>query len=264
MRFSEHLKKASLVGAFFVSVFFSLQARALCSADGPLSRVAVDTVIDGDTLRLGDGRSVRLIGLNAPEMGHKGRRAEPYAEAARQRLQVLVKASGGHIDLRLGQQPRDHYGRVLAHGFDKHGDNLEAALLGEGLGFFVAIAPNTALAGCHRAVEQGARIAGKGVWRHSPVISTRELRHSGFALVRARVDRLEKNRGGVWLELDGPLVVQIPRETVAKFTDLLSDLSGKEIEIRGWVIDRKGRADLSRQARWQLKASHPSMLVPLP
>jgi endonuclease YncB( thermonuclease family) len=264
MRFSEHLKKASLVGAFFVFVLFSLQARALCPADGPLSRVAVDTVIDGDTLRLGDGRSVRLIGLNAPEMGRKGRSAEPFAEAARRRLQALVKASNGHIDLRLGQQARDHYGRVLAHGFDKHGDNLEAALLGEGLGFFVAIEPNIALAGCHRAVEREARITGKGIWHQSPVISTRELRRSGFALVRGRVDRLERNRGGVWLELDGPLVVQIPREAVAKFTDLLSNLPGKEVEVRGWVIDRKGRADLSRQARWLLKASHPSMLVPLP
>ena len=77
MRFSEHLKEASLVGAFFVSIFFSLQAAALCPASEPLSRVKVATVIDGDTLRLVDGRSVRLIGLNATEMGRKGRSAEP-------------------------------------------------------------------------------------------------------------------------------------------------------------------------------------------
>lgn len=264
MRFSEHLKKASLVGAFFVSVLFSLQVQALCPASGPLSRVAVDTVIDGDTLRLVDGRNVRLLGLNAPEMGRKGRTAEPFADAARRRLRALVNTSGGYIDLSLGREARDRYGRVLAHAFDLRGDNLEAVLLAEGLGFFVAIAPNTALASCHRLIERGARTAGKGVWRQSPLVSTGGLRRGGFALVRARVDRLEVNRGGVWLELDGSLVIQIPREAVAAFGDSLAGLPGKEVEARGWVVDRKGRADLSRQARWLLRVSHPSMLVSLP
>lgn len=264
MRFSEQLKKASLVGAFFVCAIFSLQTQAFCPVSGPLSRVKVATVIDGDTLRLADGRNVRLIGVNAPEVGRKGRSAEPFADAARQRLQALVKASGGRLDLRLGQQARDHYGRLLAHAFNDRGENLEAVLLAEGLGFFVAIAPNSLLADCHRAVERQARSAGEGVWRRSPVISTERLRHGGFALVRARVDRLEVNRGGVWLELDGPLVLQIPRDAVAGFDDSLKDLPGKEIEARGWVVDRKGRANLSQQARWLLRISHPSMLAPLP
>ncbi|HCJ29646.1 MAG TPA: nuclease, partial [Pseudomonas sp.] len=114
------------------------------------------------------------------------------------------------------------------------------------------------------AVERQARYAGKGVWRQSPVMSADRLRRGGFALVRARVDRLEANRGGVWLELDGSLVLQIPRQSVAAFADSLADLPGKEVEARGWVIDRKGRADLSRQARWLMKISHPSMLAPLP
>ena len=263
MRFSE-LKKASLVGAFFVSIFFSLQAAALCPVSEPLSRVKVATVIDGDTLRLVDGRSVRLIGLNATEMGRKGRSAEPFAEAARNRLQSLVSANDGHVAIRIGQQPRDHYGRILAHAFDEHGENLEALLLAEGLGFFVAIAPNVSLAECQRAAERQARSAGRGVWRKPPVIATERVRSGGFAIVRARVERMETNRGGVWLELGGSLVVQIPREAVATFGDALVGLPGKHVEARGWIIDRKGRADLSRQARWLLKISHPAMLVPLP
>ena len=264
MRFSEQLKKASLVGAFFVCAIFSLQAQALCPVSGPLSRVKVAAAIDGDTLRLADGRNVRLIGVNAPEMGRKGRSAEPFADAARRRLQALVKASNGQLDLRLGQQARDHYGRVLAHAFNERGENMEAVLLAEGLGFFVAIAPNGLLADCHRSVERKARSAGLGVWHRSPIIAAERLRRGGFALVKARVDRVDVNRGGVWLELDGPLVLQIPRDTVAAFDHWLKDLPGQEIEARGWVIDRKGRANLSQQARWLLKISHPSMLDPLP
>ncbi len=264
MRFSEHLKKASLVGAFFVFVLFSLQAQALCSATGPLSRADVATVIDGDTLRLRDGRSVRLIGLNAPELGRKGRKAEPYAQAAKRRLQVLVDASDGRIGLRPGQQGRDHYGRVLAHAFDHRGANLEAALLVEGLGYFVAIAPNTVLADCHLRAEQRARDAGSGLWQRSPVIAAERVRRGGFAVVRARVERLEKNRSGLWLELEGPLVLQIPQQAVKSFDqELLAGLPGREVEARGWVIGRKGRADLSRQARWLIKISHPAMLQPV-
>ena len=265
MWFSEHLKKASLVGAFFVFALFSLQVQALCPVTGPLSPVEVASVTDGDTLRLRDGRSVRLIGLNAPEMGRKGRSAEPFAQAAKRRLQALVDASDGRIGLLHGQQARDHYGRVLAHAFDRQGTNLEAALLAEGLGYFVAIAPNTALADCHRRTEQRARVAKRGLWQRSPVIAAERVRRGGFAVVRARVERLETNRGGVWLELEGPLVLQIPRQAVAGFDqNSLAGLRGREIEARGWVIDRKGRADMSRQARWLMKISHPAMLGPVP
>ncbi len=263
MRFSE-LKKASLVGAFFVSVLFSLQAAALCSVSEPLSRVKVATVIDGDTLRLVDGRSVRLIGLNATEMGRNGRSAEPFAEAARNRLQSLVSANDGYVAIRPGRQSKDHYGRVLAHAFDEHGENLEALMLAEGLGFFVAIAPNLSLAECQRAAERQARSAGRGVWRRPPIIAAERVRRGGFAIVRAHVERVDTNRGGVWLELGGSLAVQIPREAAAAFDDALAGLPGKHIEVRGWIIDRKGRGDLSRRARWLLKISHPSMLALLP
>ena len=194
MRFSE-LKKASLVGAFFVSIFLTFQAQALCPADGPLSREKVAKVIDGDTLRLADGRSVRLIGLNAPEMGRKGAVAEPFAQAARRRLQALVSDSGGYVRLQLGRQAKDHYGRLLAHAYDEQGDNLEARLLTEGLGFFVAIAPNTDLAECQLAAEQQARRASRALWRRSPVIQAGELRGGGFALISAHVERVQTNRG---------------------------------------------------------------------
>ncbi|MHB8822818.1 MAG: thermonuclease family protein, partial [Pseudomonadaceae bacterium] len=83
MQFSECMKKASLVGAFFVSVTCSLSVQAFCPAPERLPQFAVAQVIDGDTLRLTDGRSVRLIGLNTPELGRKGRAAEPLADAAR-------------------------------------------------------------------------------------------------------------------------------------------------------------------------------------
>lgn len=266
MACSALLKKASLVGAFFVSVLYSAFTLAFCPAPGELPSVAVQRVVDGDTLRLEDGRSVRLIGLNSPELGRQGRSAEPFAVAARRRLGELVAASGGRIGLRLGREAQDRYGRTLAHAYDGQGRNLEAQLLAEGLGYLVAVAPNVALVDCQQAAERSARQARAGLWRQAPVQAPEQLRAGGFALIQGRVARVERNRGGLWLELDGSLVLRVAPEMLAGFDErLLRGLVGRRVEARGWVIDRARRGGVKpQQARWMLPLTHAAMLEVLP
>ena len=260
------LKKASLVGAFFVSALMVLPAQAFCPLQPDLSEVRVRQVVDGDTLKLADGRSVRLIGLNTPELGRKGRSAEPGAQAAQRRLRALVAAGAGRVGLRLGTEARDHYGRTLAHVYDPRGRNLEAQLLAEGFGYQVAVAPNLDLVDCQRAAERQARAARLGLWRKSPVQEVGALRRGGFALLRGRVERVERNGGGLWIELEGNLVVRVAPESLVRF-DLraLQALPGRRVEVRGWVVDR-ARREVARpgQARWLLPVSHGVMLEPLP
>jgi endonuclease YncB( thermonuclease family) len=266
MGVSSLLKKASLVGAFFMSVFYLASVQALCLVPGQLPSVKVQRVVDGDTLRLQDGRSVRLIGLNSPELGREGRSAEPFAEAARRRLSELVAANDGHVGLQLGREAKDHYGRTLAHAYDGRGRNLEAQLLAEGLGYLVAIAPNVALVECQQAAERLARQSRAGLWRRSPVQAPAQLRRGGFALVEGRVERVERNRGGVWLELGDSLVLRVPPQALNGF-DMrrLHRLAGRRVEVRGWVIDRSRRAGVKPgQARWMLPVTHESMLEVLP
>lgn len=264
MGFCELLKKASLVGAFFVPGIWlsAVHAEIFCPAPASLAQVDVLRVVDGDTVRLKDGRSVRLIGLNAPETGKKGRTDEPYAVAARQRLQALVQASDGRVGLVVGREGKDHYGRTLAHLYGTDGENLEARLLAEGLGFQVGVAPNVDLVACQQAAENSARKARLGVWRQSPVLSARQLKQSGFALVSGPVSKIERNRGGVWIQLQGSLVLRIAPALVRQFDSaMLSGLQGKTIEARGWVQDRARRGSLKRdQARWLLPLTDPIML----
>ena len=256
------LKKASLVGAFFVSACFLAPAQALCPPTAPLQAGEVQRVVDGDTLHLADGRSVRLIGVNSPELGRQGRPAEAFAEKARRRLAELVAASDGRVGLQLGQQGRDRYGRTLAHAFDAQGRNLEAQLLAEGLGYLVAIPPNVRLVECQRAAERGARRARTGLWRQAQVRSPQQITSSGFALIRARVERVERNRGGTWLELDGPLVLRVTPQALRHFdAQRLQRLVGQRVEARGWVVDRSRRGGVKPgQARWLLPLSHEAML----
>ena len=266
MGYSSLLKKASLVGAFFVSAIYLAPALAFCSMPAGLPSVAVQRVVDGDTLRLSDGRSIRLIGLNSPELQHRQRSAEPFAEAARKQLQALVTASDGRIRLQVGRQGKDHYGRTLAHVYDAQGRNLEAQMLAAGLGYLVAIAPNVDLVDCQRVAERGAREAGLGVWHQSPVQAASRLRHSGFALIRGEVRRVEHNSGGVWLEMGDALVLRVSGEALDSFeVRQLEALAGSRVEARGWVVDRAQRGGLKPgQARWLLPLTHQAMLDVLP
>lgn len=266
MACSALLKKASLVGAFFVSVLYLAPAQAFCPAPGTLPSVKVQRVVDGDTLRLADGRSVRLIGLNSPELRRQGRSAEPFAEAARRRLSELVAASDGRVGLRLGRQAQDHYGRTLAHAYDAEGRNLEAQLLAEGLGFLVAITPNVALVDCQRAAERSARQTRAGLWRQPPVQAPERLSAGGFALIQGRVERVERNRGGLWLELGDSLVLRVAPPLLAGFDEQqMRGLVGRQVEARGWVIDRARRGGVKPgQARWMLPLTHAAMLEVLP
>ncbi|WP_460410117.1 MULTISPECIES: thermonuclease family protein [unclassified Pseudomonas] len=262
MGFSSLLKKASLAGAFFVSAIWLSGAQAFCPAPAGLTSVAVQRVVDGDTLRLSDGRSVRMIGLNTPELGRQGRSDEPFAVAARKRLQALVDASGGRVGLRPGKQAKDHYGRTLAHIYSTSGANLEAQMLADGLGFQVAVAPNVDLVACQQAAERSARKAGLGLWRQSPVLKAEQIQRSGFAVISGRVSKVQRNRGGIWIELQDTLVLRVAPNLVGQFDNArLQALKGKQIEARGWIVDRSRRGGLqSGQSRWLLPLTDPSML----
>lgn len=260
--FSRLMKKASLVGAFFVSAIWLSAAQAFCPTPAGLSSVSVQRVVDGDTLRLSDGRSVRMIGLNTPELGKQGRSDEPFAVAARKRLEALVADSGGRVGLQPGQQAKDHYGRTLAHVYSTNGTNLEAQMLADGLGFQVAVAPNVDLVACQQAAERSARQAGRGLWRQSPVLKAEQIRTSGFALVSGRVSKVQRNRGGIWIELQDAVVLRVAPNLVGQFDSArLQTLKGRQIEARGWVVDRSRRSGLKPgQPRWLLPLTDPSML----
>ncbi|WP_085595658.1 MULTISPECIES: thermonuclease family protein [unclassified Pseudomonas] len=258
------MKKASLVGAFFVPAIWLTAAQAFCPAPVPATVVpaSVLRVVDGDTLRLKDGRSVRMIGLNAPELARGGRKAEPLAIAARRRLEQLVAQSGGRVGLVLGRERHDRYGRTLAHVYGASGLNFESRLIAEGLAYRIALAPNVALVACQQAAEDHARRARLGLWRQSPVLKAEQIRAPGFVLLSGRVSKVEHNRSGVWITLHGSVVLRVAPNIRDGFAPgRLKRLAGRRVEARGWVVERR-RQDAFRSvgARWMISLKDPSML----
>lgn len=69
-------------------------------------------------------------------------------------------------------------------------------------------------------------------------------------MLRGRVERVQRNRGGLWIELHGPLVLRISPAQLAGFDQAaLQRLPGQQVEARGWVIDRAKRGGVKTARR---------------
>lgn len=212
-------------------------------------------VIDGDTVVLGDGRKLRLIGLDAPEIGHRGRPSEPLAVEARASLRGLVQGRGA-LGLQRGRQPRDRYGRNLGHLFIEGGPNVQAWLLKRGLATHLFVPPESAYTDCYAHAESLARAARRGLWRlhrfqvYPAAVLSGKI--SGYRVVKGRVTVLTRSLSSVWLKLDRGFGVQILDEDLPYFRSIdLDHIVDKMVFARGWVTGSDGRYRLRlRHARF--------------
>jgi micrococcal nuclease len=129
-------------------------------ADATAARVV--EVIDGDTIRLEDGSTVRVLGLDAPETRHPDLRGpQPFGVEAAERLRELVQ--GRTVRLERDISDRDHYGRLLRHVWIDRSLVAEV-LVREGLAHPMSIPPDRKHVHRLRAAEEEARDASIGLW----------------------------------------------------------------------------------------------------
>ncbi len=216
----------------------------------------VAEVIDGDTVRLADNRHLRLIGINAPELGHDREPDEPFAAPARERLRALVL--GHPVKLVFEAEPRDRHGRWLAHIVLADGRSAEEILLREGLASLVAVPPNIAGLKRLQVAEVEARTARRGIWRHpySAPIPADALGpgQTGYRFVRGHVVRVGTGRKYVYLDLGPRFSLRIAHGDWERyFGGRPESLLGTKLVARGWVSAHDGRLHMA--------IGHPAMLA---
>lgn len=260
MDWAASIKKAPHRGAFLLWLVWSgcilpqpLLAGGCGKPEGS-EKARVAKVIDGDTLQLSDGRHVRLIGIDTPELGYDGEPDMPGARAAKTGLQHLVSQSSHQIYLQPGRQPRDRYRRWLAHLYTLDGKSFTQALLVNGLGRQIAIPPNLSHLTCYQWAEAQARADRVGLWKVA-VQDAASLHgdETGFHLLQGRIIRVGKSRSALWLNLEGGLAIRITWEEWAGFS--LPDtesLQGRRLELRGWLYRRNGEQ--------RVRVRHPSAI----
>ena len=137
-----------------------LLARTTASAQ-PSRGAIVASVYDGDTLTLGDGRRVRLVQIDTPELGSH----ECFSRAARTALLRLVPV-GSRIDLEVDPSldRTDRYGRLLRY-VQRGRTNVNLPLVREGAAapYFYGGARGR-YAGELMAAARQARAAQRGLW----------------------------------------------------------------------------------------------------
>lgn len=264
------IKGALFIVFVFISQFFFIAAFGLASGTAlarecPSDRIdetaIVAKVIDGDTIRLKDGRLVRLIGINTPELAHNHQPLEPMAKEARQALiSILDKArsdsdakseTGMKVGLRYGLERKDRYGRTLAHVFTDNGQSIEAALLTAGMGAQIVVPPNDWNIACYKAAENEARQARQGVWHsiYQPVPVENLPRDTrGFRVITGRVMKVGESRRSFWLDFtrrpgEGPregVAVRISRKDMHYFKGWKPrNLKNRKIIVQGWLYSYK-------------------------
>lgn len=256
-----------LVGALLSWAVAANTASPSCAPFAATETARVEAVVDGDTLRLADGRRVRLIGVNAPELHDRSGHAEPGAVSARRFASRFL--GGSRIMLVVGEVRHDRYGRTLAHVWRADGASLEGALLAAGLARHIALPPDLRQLECLSASERRARSAGSGLWgsgEFAPhAVSALRSGESGFRLLRGRVSALGRSRSAWWLEIEDRVALRIARADQGYF-DLpaLQRLRGREVEFRGWLVwrDASGRSAVAHPS-WTMALRHPASLVVL-
>ena len=254
--------KAPQCGAFLLWLCCALglaflpppSVAGICSVPKDAELAAVRQVIDGDTLQLRDGRHIRLIGLDTPEIGHDGERDMPGAQAAKSALQQLVHAGGDRVYLQPGRESRDRYRRWLAHLYTPDGKSLTQALLRKGLGRQIAFPPNLSNLECYRDAEASARAEKRGLWQ-TAVQEAASLQgdESGFHLLRGRIAHVGRSRSALWLDLEGGLAIRIAwKDWDAYFRSEAEPQVGRRLEFRGWIYRQKGEQ--------RVRVRHPSAM----
>jgi micrococcal nuclease len=135
------------------------QSAALSVPDGA-KKATIEYVHDGDTLFLTDGRKVRLLAIDTPEVGDN---AECFGDEATARLRQLAP-QGSTVYTFSDTDKKDQYGRSLLLLWTTDGDFINYDLVADGYAEAVFIGKNHLYEKEFEAAEDAAQSSGAGMW----------------------------------------------------------------------------------------------------
>lgn len=121
----------------------------------------VTRVVDGDTIQLENGQTVRYIGVDTPESVHPRQGVECFGKEASQKNEELVL--GKRVQLEKDVSETDRYGRLLRYVY-VDGMFVNDELVRQGYANSLSYPPDVKHQDQFRAAEQEARAASRGLW----------------------------------------------------------------------------------------------------
>ena len=244
------LAVASLLGA----VYAPQAMAAPCTLGGAAETVAVERAIDGDTLALDDGRTVRLAGVEAPKAPLGVKSSDwPLESASRDALQQA--AAGKVMELRPASVSPDRRGRVLAYLTEIESQDhagLGVFLLARGM---VRVAGDSAGRDCRATLAEAegrAVVSRLGLWSE-PYYAVQDASHGAafaaldgrFVVAEGRVASARTAAGRAYVNFGrrwrGALSLTLAEAALRRFGGFegLGVTAGARIRARG-VVEMRG------------------------
>lgn len=206
----------------------------------------VKTVYDGDTVVLEDGRKIRFLGINTPEIQHRDKPADAGGDEAKRWL--IDKLKNTKVRLEVSAEKTDKYGRTLAHLFTEKKEHINLQLVAAGLASVSIYPPNLLYVNELVKAQNQAEQTKLGIWGRPeyaaiPVGSLTEDGHQGWTRLVGKVVNIRTTRKSIYLEFSDAFEARIESQWLDLFPDVNSYL-GKTIEVRGWLNKSKGRLSM--------------------
>jgi len=130
--------------------------------------IKVAKVIDGDTIKLEDGQTVRYIGVDTPETKHPQKKLQCYGKEAMRKNKDLVE--GMMIRLEQDISETDKFSRLLRYVFvptesSPSGLFVNDYLVREGYAYSATFPPDVKYSEYFTQLQQEAQVNKKGLWR---------------------------------------------------------------------------------------------------
>ncbi|SJM93062.1 thermonuclease family protein [Crenothrix polyspora] len=216
---------------------------------------SIKTVYDGDTVVLEDGRKIRLLGINTPEVRHRDKQADAGGDEAKQWL--ITRLKNTKVRVQTDVELTDKYKRTLGHLFTENKQHINLELVKAGLAEVSIYPPNLLFTEELLAAQQQAEHAKVGIWQRPefavlPVSSLTDEGHTGWTRLVGKVTTVRDTRKSIYLTFSDKFEARIERKWLALFPGINSYL-GKNLEVRGWLNRNRGV--------FSMLIRHPSAIV---
>lgn len=150
--------------------------------------LTVVAVVDGDTFKLSDGRTVRALGIDTPETKHPDKPVGCYGPEASAFAKDTLEGETVRLETDPSQDVKDRYGRTLGYLFV--GDvNYGQLAIGQGMATEYTYDGGYKYQTLYRNTQTSAKNAGNGLWSACPAVVPTEEAPAGTYFVSCAAAR---------------------------------------------------------------------------
>lgn len=126
------------------------------------NEATVSHVVDGDTIKISTGQTIRFIGIDTPELHHPKKSVQCFGKEAKDETTKLI--FGKHVRLEKDVSEKDRYGRLLRYVY-VDGKMINEVLVKQGYARINTFPPDVKYANLFLLAQKEAQNQNRGLWK---------------------------------------------------------------------------------------------------